>query len=241
MRVHVADHPLITHKLTVLRDKNTPSPTFRALAEELVTLLAYEATRHVRVEEVTVQTPVAMASGLAISKPRPLVVPILRAGLGMLEGMVRLGREHGTAFMLITHDMGVIAETADRVAVMYAGRIVESGPVARILSETTLKPAIYAERLPEDLSNRQCFVIDPMLATGGSLIAAIEYLFARGAVDVTAICLIGAPEGLAAVEAATEGREVTIVLGALDEKLNEVGYIVPGLGDAGDRLYGTVD
>jgi uracil phosphoribosyltransferase len=211
MRVHVADHPLITHKLTVLRDKNTPSPTFRALAEELVTLLAYEATRHVRVEEVTVETPVATASGLAISKPRPLVVPILRAGLGMLEGMVRL------------------VPTA------------EVGFLGMVRNETTLQPAIYAERLPEDLSNRQCFVIDPMLATGGSLIAAIEYLFARGAVDVTAICLIGAPEGLAAVEAATQGREVTIVLGALDEKLNEVGYIVPGLGDAGDRLYGTVD
>jgi uracil phosphoribosyltransferase len=211
MRVHVADHPLITHKLTVLRDKNTPSPTFRALAEELVTLLAYEATRHVRVEEVTVETPVATASGLAISKPRPLVVPILRAGLGMLEGMVRL------------------VPTA------------EVGFLGMVRNETTLQPAIYAERLPDDLSNRQCFVIDPMLATGGSLIAAIEYLFARGAVDVTAICLIGAPEGLAAVDAATKGREVTIVLGALDERLNEVGYIVPGLGDAGDRLYGTVD
>jgi uracil phosphoribosyltransferase len=211
MRVHVADHPLITHKLTVLRDKTTQSPTFRALAEELVTLLAYEATRHVRVEKVTVETPVAMASGLAISKPRPLVVPILRAGLGMLEGMVKL------------------VPTA------------EVGFLGMVRNETTLQPAIYAERLPDDLSNRQCFVIDPMLATGGSLIAAIEYLFARGAVDVTAICLIGAPEGLAAVEAATKGREVTIVLGALDEKLNEVGYIVPGLGDAGDRLYGTVD
>jgi uracil phosphoribosyltransferase len=211
MRVHVADHPLITHKLTVLRDKTTPSPTFRALAEELVTLLAYEATRHVRVEAVTVETPVATASGLAISKPRPLVVPILRAGLGMLEGMVKL---------VPTAEVGFLGMVRD---------------------ETTLKPAIYAERLPEDLSNRQCFVIDPMLATGGSLIAAIRYLFDRGAVDVTAICLIGAPEGLAAVEEATKGREVTIVLGALDERLNEVGYIVPGLGDAGDRLYGTVD
>jgi uracil phosphoribosyltransferase len=211
MRVHVADHPLITHKLTVLRDKTTPSPTFRALAEELVTLLAYEATRNVRVEAVTVETPVATATGLAISKPRPLVVPILRAGLGMLEGMVKL------------------VPTA------------EVGFLGMVRNETTLKPAIYAERLPEDLSNRQCFVIDPMLATGGSLIAAIRYLFERGAVDVTAICLIGAPEGLAAVEKATTGREVTIVLGALDERLNEVGYIVPGLGDAGDRLYGTVD
>ena len=211
MRVHVADHPLITHKLTVLRDKTTPSPTFRALVEELVTLLAYEATRNVRVEPVMVETPVARAKGLAISLPLPLVVPILRAGLGMLEGMVKL------------------VPTA------------EVGFLGMVRNETTLQPAIYAERLPDDLSNRQCFVLDPMLATGGSLIAAIDYLLARGAVDVTAICLIGAPEGLAAVEKATAGRDVTIVLGALDERLNEIGYIVPGLGDAGDRLYGTVE
>jgi uracil phosphoribosyltransferase len=210
MRVHVADHPLITHKLTVLRDKNTPSPTFRALAEELMTLLAYEATRNVRVETVSVQTPVATATGLAISHPRPLVVPILRAGLGMLEGMVKL---------IPTAEVGFLGMVRD---------------------EETLQPTTYAERLPEDLSNRQCFVLDPMLATGGSLIAAIDFLLARGAVDVTAVCLIAAPEGLAAVEAAMEGRDVTIVLGAVDEKLNEVGYIVPGLGDAGDRLYGLV-
>ena len=210
MRVHVADHPLITHKLTVLRDKNTPSPTFRALAEELMTLLAYEATRNVRTEVVTIQTPVAETQGLAISDPKPLVVPILRAGLGLLEGMVKL------------------VPTA------------EVGFLGMVRNEETLQPDIYAERLPDDLSNRQCFVLDPMLATGGSLIAAIKYLFDRGAVDVTAVCLLGAPEGLAAVEKATEGRDVTIVLGALDERLNEVGYIVPGLGDAGDRLYGTV-
>ena len=210
MRVHVADHPLITHKLTVLRDKTTPSPTFRALAEELVTLLAYEATRNVRVEEVTVTTPVGEAKGLALSEPRPLVVPIRRAGLGMLEGMVNL------------------VPTA------------EVGFLGMVRNEETLQPDIYAERLPDDLSNRQCFVLDPMLATGGSLIAAINYLFDRGAVDVTCVCLIAAPEGLAAVEAATVGREVTIVVGAKDERLNEVGYIVPGLGDAGDRLYGTV-
>ncbi|HXD61770.1 MAG TPA: uracil phosphoribosyltransferase [Lacisediminihabitans sp.] len=211
MRVHVADHPLITHKLTVLRDKTTPSPTFRALAEELVTLLAYEATRNVRVEPVTVETPVSLAKGLAISQPRPLVVPILRAGLGMLEGMVKL---------VPTAEVGFLGMVRD---------------------ESTLQPTIYAERLPDDLSNRQCFVLDPMLATGGSLIAAIDYLLERGAVDVTAVCLIGAPEGLAAVEKATAGRDVTIVLGALDERLNELGYIVPGLGDAGDRLYGTVE
>lgn len=210
MRVHVADHPLITHKLTVLRDKTTPAPTFRALAEELVTLLAYEATRAVRVESVEVETPVATAKGLAIASPRPLVVPILRAGLGMLEGMVKL------------------VPTA------------EVGFLGMVRNEETLQPSIYAERLPDDLSNRQCFVLDPMLATGGSLIAAIDYLFERGAVDVTAVCLIAAPEGIGAVEEATEGRDVTVVVGAVDEKLNEIGYIVPGLGDAGDRLYGTV-
>ena len=210
MRLHVADHPLITHKLTVLRDERTSSPVFRQLTEELVTLLAYEATRDVRTEEVTIQTPVSETVGLAISSPRPLVVPILRAGLGMLEGMVKL------------------VPTA------------EVGFLGMVRNEETLQPDVYAERLPDDLSNRQCFVLDPMLATGGSLIAAIDYLFARGAVDVTAICLIAAPEGLDAVAKATEGREVHIVLGALDEKLNEHGYIVPGLGDAGDRLYGLV-
>ncbi len=210
MRVHVADHPLITHKLTVLRDKNTRSPLFRALVEELMTLLAYEGTRGVRVEAVTVQTPVAEASGVRISDPKPLVVPILRAGLGMLEGMVKL---------LPTAEVGFLG---------------------MVRNEKTLKPTTYAERLPENLADRQCFVLDPMLATGGSLIAAIEYLFDRGAVDVTAICILAAPEGLAAVEKALAGREVTIVLGAVDERLNEVGYIVPGLGDAGDRLYGLV-
>ena len=210
MRVHVADHPLITHKLTVLRDKNTPSPTFRALAEELMTLLAYEATRNVRTEVVTIQTPVTTTQGLAISDPRPLVVPILRAGLGMLEGMVKL---------IPTAEVGFLGMVRD---------------------EVTLQPTTYAQRLPDDLSDRQCFILDPMLATGGSLNGAIDFLFERGAKDVTAVCLIGAPEGLAAVERATEGMVVTIVLGALDEKLNEVGYIVPGLGDAGDRLYGTV-
>ena len=210
MRVHVADHPLITHKLTVLRDKTTPSPTFRALVEELVTLLAYEATRNVRTEVVEVETPVAKTTGLAISMPRPLVVPILRAGLGMLEGMVKL---------LPTAEVGFLG-------------------MAR--NEQTLEPTTYAERLPDDLSDRQCFVLDPMLATGGSLGAAIDFLFRRGAQDVTAICILGAPEGVAAIEKQVAGRDVTLVLGAMDERLNEKGYIVPGLGDAGDRLYGTV-
>jgi uracil phosphoribosyltransferase len=207
MRVHVADHPLITHKLSVLRDRTTPSPTFRALTEELVTLLAYEATRNVRVTT----TPVAQTMGVAIAKPRPLVVPILRAGLGMLEGMVKL---------VPTAEVGFLG-------------------MAR--NEVTFEPQTYAERLPDDLSNRQCFVLDPMLATGGTLAAAIDFLFARGAVDVTCVCILGAPEGLAALEAAVGDRDVTIVLGALDERLDENGYIVPGLGDAGDRLYGLAE
>jgi uracil phosphoribosyltransferase len=210
MRVHVADHPLITHKLTVLRNRDTSSPIFRALTEELVTLLAYEATRAVRVEPVEIETPVARTTGVTLSEPKPLVVPILRAGLGMLEGMVKLMPS------------------------------AEVGFLGMVRNEETLQPTTYAERLPDDLSDRQCFVLDPMLATGGSLGAAIEFLFKRGAVDVTAICILAAPEGLAAVEKLTDGRDVTLVLGAVDERLNEHGYIVPGLGDAGDRLYGTV-
>jgi uracil phosphoribosyltransferase len=210
MRVHVADHPLITHKLTVLRNRDTPSPVFRALTEELVTLLAYEATRAVRVEPVEIVTPVTATTGVTLSDPKPLVVPILRAGLGMLEGMVKLMPS------------------------------AEVGFLGMVRNEETLQPTTYAERLPDDLSDRQCFVLDPMLATGGSLGAAIEFLFKRGAVDVTAICILAAPEGLDAVEKLAAGRDVTLVLGAVDERLNEHGYIVPGLGDAGDRLYGTV-
>lgn len=208
MRVHIANHPLITHKLTVLRDVNTPSPVFRQLVEELVTLLAYEATRDVRVEKVQVKTPVAMADGVRLSVPRPLVVPVLRAGLGMLEGMVKL---------LPTAEVGFLG-------------------IKR--NEETLEPFTYANRLPDDLSGRQVYIIDPMLATGGTLIDSINYVLERGATEVTAICLIGAPEGLANVEAALQGKDVRIVLGAMDDHLNELGYIVPGLGDAGDRLYG---
>lgn len=210
MRVHVADHPLITHKLTVLRDKRTPSPVFRQLTEELMTLLAYEATRNVRVSEIEIETPVTTTVGLRISEPRPLVVPILRAGLGMLDGFVKL---------VPTAEVGFLG-------------------MAR--NEETFEPMTYAERLPEDLSDRQCFVLDPMVATGGSLGAAIDFLFRRGAKDVTAVCILGAPEGLEAIEKQVGDRDVTLVLGALDERLNEQGYIVPGLGDAGDRLYGTV-
>ena len=211
MRLHVVDHPLVAHKLTILRDAETDSPTFRRLADELVTLLAYEATREVRVEPVDVVTPVAPASGVKLSQPRPLVVPILRAGLGMLEGMVRL------------------IPTA------------EVGFLGMVRNEETLQASTYANRLPEDLTGRQVYVLDPMLATGGTLAAAIGFLRERGAAEITAICLLGVPEGVEAVRAAVgDDAPVQIVLGGLDERLNEVGYIVPGLGDAGDRLYGVV-
>jgi uracil phosphoribosyltransferase len=211
MRVTVVDHPLITHKLTVLRDKNTPSPVFRQLVEELVTLLAYEATRDVRVESVEIETPVTKTTGVRLSRPRPIIVPILRAGLGMLEGIIKL---------LPTAQVGFLGIKRD---------------------EETLVPHTYANRLPEDLNGRQVYIIDPMLATGGTLIDSIDYVFERGATEVTAICLLGAPEGVEAVRKHVGDKNVNLVLGALDEKLNEVGYIVPGLGDAGDRLYGLAD
>jgi uracil phosphoribosyltransferase len=211
MRVTVADHPLITHKLTVLRDKNTPSPVFRQLVEELVTLLAYEATRDVRVESVEIETPVTKTTGVKLSRPRPIIVPILRAGLGMLDGIIKL---------LPTAQVGFLG-------------------IKR--NEETLQPFTYANRLPDDLNGRQVYIIDPMLATGGTLIDSIDYVFERGATEVTAICLIGAPEGVEAVRAHVGSKNVNLVLGALDQKLNEVGYIVPGLGDAGDRLYGLAD
>ena len=212
MRVHIADHPLITHKLTVLRDKTTPSPVFRQLVEELVTLLAYEATREVRVEKVVVETPVTSADGVRLSRPRPIIIPILRAGLGMLDGIVKL---------LPTAEVGFLG-------------------IKR--NEETLQPFTYANRLPDDLTNRQVFIIDPMLATGGTLVAAINFLIERGADDITAICILSAPEGIKVLEDAfaNSGVPISLVTGALDEKLNEHGYIVPGLGDAGDRLYGVV-
>ncbi len=211
MRVVIADHPLITHKLTVLRDKRTPPPTFRLLVEELMTLLAYEATREVKVDPIEIETPVTTTTGVRISQPTPLIVPIIRAGLGMLEGMVKL---------IPTAEVGFLGMKRN---------------------EETLVPETYAERLPDELEGRQCFVLDPMLATGGSLAAAINFLFDRGAEDVTAICILGTPEGINAVRETVGDRNVTLVLGALDDGLNEQAYIVPGLGDAGDRLYGTVD
>jgi len=211
MRTHVIDHPLVSHKLTTLRDVGTDSATFRRLADELVTLLAYEATRDVRVEPVDIVTPVSPTRGVKLATPKPLVVPILRAGLGMLDGMMRL---------LPTAEVGFLG---------------------MVRNEETLEASTYAERLPEDLSGRQCYVLDPMLATGGTLAAAIRFLTDRGADHITAICLLAAPEGCARLEQDLAGLDVpvTVVTAAMDEKLNEKGYIVPGLGDAGDRLYGV--
>ncbi|MCC9146727.1 MULTISPECIES: uracil phosphoribosyltransferase [unclassified Arthrobacter] len=210
MRVLVVDHPLVAHKLTVLRDKDTPSPIFRQLTEELVTLLAYEATRTVHVEPVPIETPVTSAVGTGLVKPTPLVVPILRAGLGMLEGMTRL---------VPTAEVGFLG-------------------MAR--NEETLEAITYAERLPDDLTGRQVFVLDPMLATGGTLREAIKFMFQRGAAEVICICLLAAPEGLSVLKEELQDANVTIVLASIDERLDENAYIVPGLGDAGDRLYGIV-
>jgi uracil phosphoribosyltransferase len=198
------NHPLIAHKVTLLRDVGTDSPTFRALTGELVNLLAYEATREVRVEPHVVTTPLVVTTGVQLSRPRPLVVPILRAGLGMLEGMMQL------------------VPTA------------EVGFVGMIRDEETLQPFTYAERLPDDLSGRQCYVLDPMLATGGSIGGVVQFLVDRGADHITCIqYLRDLTDRL--------GVPCTLVTASVEEGLNEYGYIVPGLGDAGDRLYGAAE
>jgi uracil phosphoribosyltransferase len=213
MRTLVIDHPLVAHKLTRLRREDTSSATFRLLAEELVTLLAYEATDSLRVDPVEITTPVSPTMGVEMAQPLPIVVPILRAGLGMLNGMMKL---------MPTAEVGFLGMVRD---------------------EKSLTASTYADRIPHDIKDRQVFVLDPMLATGGTLVAAIDLLLERGARDVTAICLLAAPEGLKRLEEAFAGRdaEVTVVTAALDERLNEKGYIVPGLGDAGDRLYGSAE
>jgi uracil phosphoribosyltransferase len=213
MRTLLADHPLVTHKLTLLRDAATDTPKFAALADELVTLLAYEATREVRVREVTVTTPVAVGQGAKLADPKPLIVPVLRAGIGMLDGMTRL---------LPMADVGFVGMVRD---------------------EESLQPSTYANRLPADLTGREVFVLDPMLATGGTLVTVLTMLGERGAASITAICLLAAPEGLARLsQAFPDGGilAVRVVTGAVDERLNDKGYIVPGLGDAGDRLFGRI-
>jgi uracil phosphoribosyltransferase len=213
MQTLVADHPLIAHKLTALRDVRTETPVFRRLTDELVTLLAYEATRDIRVEHVSVQTPLAAADGVKLARPAPLVIPVLRAGIGMLDGMSRL---------LPNADVGFVGLARD---------------------EETLVASTYATRLPADLTGRDTFVLDPMLATGGTLEMVFQMLASRGAASITGICLLAAPEGVARMEAAFPDDfpiPVKVVAGGLDERLNDRGYIMPGLGDAGDRLYGEI-
>jgi uracil phosphoribosyltransferase len=213
MHTLVVDHPLVTHKLTVLRDESTQAPTFRRLTDELVTLLAYEATREVPVQPVTVRTPVGEAQGVKMARPVPLVVPVLRAGIGMLDGMTRL---------LPTAEVGFVGLSRD---------------------EESLVASTYANRLPADLSGRAVFVLDPMLATGGTLETVFGMLIARHAAAVTGISLLAAPEGVARLEATFGDDErvpIRVVTAALDERLNDRGFIVPGLGDAGDRLFGEI-
>jgi uracil phosphoribosyltransferase len=211
MQTLVVDHPLVAHKLTLLREETTPAPTFRRLADELVTLLAYEAMREIHVRAVTVTTPLGPAEGVKLAGPVPLVVPVLRAGIGMLDGMTRL---------LPTADVGFVGMVRD---------------------EESLVASIYADRLPAGLSGREVFVLDPMLATGGTLETVISMLAGRGAAAVTAVCLLAAPEGVARLEAAFPSNDrIRVVTAALDERLNDRGYILPGLGDAGDRLFGRI-
>ena len=212
MEITVANHPLIAHKVTLLRDVNTTSSQFRQLVEELVTLLTFEATKSLAVENVAVTTPLATTTGVRLARPTPLIIPILRAGLGMLPGIMKLLPDAEVGFLGIKRN------------------------------EETLQPETYANRLPEDLAGRQVILIDPMLATGGTLNSSIDYAFKRRAKSAICICLLGAPEGVDAVSKHVvdkwPDKQVSIHLAAVDEKLNEIGFIIPGLGDAGDRLFG---
>jgi uracil phosphoribosyltransferase len=209
MKVTVVDHPVVAAKLTELRDQSTRTPLFRRLVDDLVTLLAYEATRSVSVEPVAITTPVATTTGVRITSPPPLVVPVLRAGVGMLDGLIRLLPDAEVGFAGLARD------------------------------ERTALPSWYANRLPEDAAGRDVFVLDPMLATGGTLVAVVEVLLARGAEAVTCVCILAAPEGIARVIEAFPDDNVSLVVAAVDERLDDRAYIIPGLGDAGDRLFGS--
>lgn len=206
-QVHVMDHPLIQHKLALVRDRNTGPKEFRELVEELAMLLAYEVTRDLPLEEVEVDTPVGKARAQVIAGKKLGLVPILRAGLGMVNGILNL---------IPTAKVGHIGLYRD---------------------PQTLKPVEYYCKLPADTGERDLIVLDPMLATGGSACAAIDFIKERGAKNIKLVCLIAAPEGIAAVQAAHP--DVDIFTAAVDERLNDHAYIVPGLGDAGDRLFGT--
>ena len=205
--VHVLDHPLIQHKLAILRSKDTPVKEFRELVGEIAGLMCYEATRNLPTKEVSVETPITTATCQMLAGKKMAIVPILRAGLGMVDSMVNL---------------------------IPSAKI---GHIGLYRDPETHKPVEYYCKLPDDIGNRQVFVVDPMLAAGGSAIAAIDFLKQRGCKQIIMMNIIGCPEGVKAVTAAHP--DVDIYLAALDEKLNERAYIVPGLGDAGDRIFGT--
>ena len=206
-KLHVMDHPLIRHKITILRDKNTDVQTFRSLIGEIALLIGYEATRDLNLTEVDVETPLVKTKGSVIKK-QVTIVPILRAGLGMVDSLMSL---------------------------IPASKV---GHIGLYRDHDTLKPVEYYCKFPPDIAERQVIVTDPMLATGGSAIAAVDCLKRRGVKKIKLMCVLAAPEGVEAFS--KEHPDVDIFCGVLDEKLNENGYIVPGLGDAGDRLFGTL-
>lgn len=205
--LHVLDHPLIQHKLTLMRDKSTGSKEFRELLEEIAMLMAYEVTRDFPLKVVEVETPMQRTKAKALAGRKVGVIPILRAGLGMVDGILNL---------------------------IPAARV---GHIGLYRDPETLEPVEYYCKLPTDVQERDLIVIDPMLATGGSASAAIDFLKRRNANNIKLVCLIAAPEGVARIQ--KDHPEVDIFIAALDEKLDDHGYIVPGLGDAGDRLFGT--
>ena len=206
-KVCVFDHPLIQHKLSILRDEKTSVKEFRELISEIAMLMCYESTRDLPLEEVDVQTPVAVAKCHRIAGKKLAVVPILRAGLGMVDGMVSMMPN------------------------------VKVGHIGLFRDPETLKPVKYYFKMPADISERDVIVVDPMLATGGSASAAISFLKEAGAQHIKLMSVIGAPEGVARMQ--KDHPDVDIFIAALDDHLNEHGYIVPGLGDAGDRIFGT--
>lgn len=206
-KVHELNHPLIQHKLTLIRDKNTGPKEFRELIKEVAMLMAYEVTRDLPLQEVEIETPICMTKAKALSGRKLAIVPILRAGLGMVDGFLSL---------------------------LPAAKV---GHVGLYRDPVTLNPVEYYCKLPSDVSERDLLVLDPMLATGGSARAAIRFVKERGARNIKLISIIACPEGIAAVH--EEHPDVDIYVAAVDEKLNEHAYIVPGLGDAGDRLFGT--
>ncbi len=205
--VNIMSHPLITHKLSIMRDKNTSVKDFRECAHEVALLIGYEATKDLKLEDYDVETPIRKTVGKRIQRQVALV-PILRAGLGMVDAIMDL---------------------------IPASKI---GHIGLYRNEETLEPVEYYCKLPTDISERQVLVLDPMLATGGSAVAAINFIKNRGAKNIKFVCIIAAPEGIKTLREAHP--DVEIFCGALDEGLNENGYIVPGLGDAGDRLFGTL-